>query len=103
MAKTKQTVKEDIFKSTTRRSAKPKKDTLNAGNTRPVGVGLTEGEINALDLIAEEISNKYSLLSRNQLIKLAIRRLIKDYHAGQVDLSGLIVTETKSRVDFSKV
>lgn len=58
---------------------------LDSGNVRPSGVGLREGEINALD----EIGLVYGV-SRNALLRFAARRLILDYRAGRLDLSELV-------------
>lgn len=58
---------------------------LDEGNVRPSGVGLREGEIKALDQIAV----KYDL-ARNAILRMAARRLILDYRAGRLDLTGQI-------------
>ena len=58
---------------------------LKAGNVKPQGVGLTEGTIKALDSIAQQYK-----ISRNALIKLAVRRFILDYRTGNINLKELI-------------
>jgi hypothetical protein len=65
---------------------------LEEGNIRPSGVGLREGEIQALDVIA----GRYDV-SRNSLLRLAARRLIFDYRAGRLDLEGMIETPKTPR------
>lgn len=54
---------------------------LDSGNVRASGVGLKDGEITALD----EIAKKFNI-SRNILIRRAVRQFILDYRAGKVDL-----------------
>ena len=58
---------------------------LEAGIVKPQGVGLKQGTISALDLIAGQYK-----ISRNALMKLAIRRFILDYRAGKINLSEFI-------------
>lgn len=58
---------------------------LKAGNVKPQGVGLTEGTIKALDSIAQQYK-----ISRNALIKLAVRRFILDYRTGKINLREFI-------------
>ena len=60
---------------------------LETGLIRPSGVGLREGEIQALDAIARHYE-----ISRNAILRLAARRLIFDYRAGRLDLAGMIET-----------
>lgn len=60
---------------------------LDAGNIRPLGVGLRLGEVAALDIIAERYG-----IARNALLRLAVRRLILDFRAGKVDLTDQIET-----------
>jgi len=61
---------------------------LDRGNIHPTGVGLRQGEIDALDAIGKVLGK--TLLSgpvaRNALIRIAVRRLIAEYRAGKVDL-----------------
>lgn len=65
---------------------------LDEGSIRPSGVGLRHGEILALDAIAE----KYDI-ARNALLRYAARRLILDYRAGRLDLSGQAETKAPRR------
>lgn len=60
---------------------------LENGLIRPSGVGLREGEIMALDAIAQHYE-----ISRNSLLRLAARRLIMAYRAGELDLTDMITT-----------
>lgn len=55
---------------------------LDAGNVRPIGIGLREGEISALDTIAAEYG-----ISRGGVMRIALRLFIRDFRAGKVDLS----------------
>lgn len=55
---------------------------LDAGNVRPIGIGLREGEIAALDSIAAEYE-----LSRGGIMRIALRLFIRDFRAGKLDLS----------------
>lgn len=58
---------------------------LDAGNIQPVGVGLRQAEIAAIDEIAASLE-----VPRNQVLRFAIRRFILDYQAGKIDLSEYI-------------
>lgn len=58
---------------------------LENGRTLPQGVGIKEGTVNALQALAD----KYKL-SRNALMKFAIRRFLLDYRAGKIDLAEFI-------------
>ena len=62
------------------------------GNTRPIGIGLKQSEIDALDQIATE-----SGIARNSLGRYAIREFIKAYRRGEIDLSGRIETPPPSK------
>jgi hypothetical protein len=84
MAK-KQTVNKGIFSRTEKARPADNSD-LKTGRIKPMGVGLTEGEIAALDDIAQDLE-----LARNALLRYAVHNFIIAYRAGQVDLSGLIV------------
>ncbi len=55
---------------------------LDAGRIRPTGVGLKEGEIAALDALGQELGG----ISRNALIRFAVRYLIAQTRAGEIDL-----------------
>jgi hypothetical protein len=60
---------------------------LEQGLIRPSGVGLREGEIMALDAIAQHYE-----ISRNAILRLAARRLIMDFRAGRLDIESMITT-----------
>ena len=55
---------------------------LDAGHVRPIGIGLREGEIAALDTIAAEYA-----ISRGGVMRIALRLFIREFRAGKVDLS----------------
>lgn len=55
---------------------------LEEGHVRPIGIGMREGEIAALDHIAGEYG-----ISRGGVMRIALRLFIRDYRAGKVDLS----------------
>lgn len=60
---------------------------LDQGNIKPLGVGVREGEIAALDGIAKNYG-----VARNAILRFAVRYFIQQYRAGQVDLSQFIYT-----------
>ncbi len=72
---------------------------LDSGHVRPVGIGLRDGEIAALDTIAGGYG-----LSRGSLMRIALRLFIRSYEAGQVDLSPYVaIPETpKNRAILPK-
>ena len=59
---------------------------LDRGNIQSTGVGLRKGEIEALDAIGESLGG----ISRNALIRFAVRRFLLDYRAGKMDLSSYV-------------
>lgn len=65
---------------------------LEAGHVRPIGIGLREGEITALDGIAGEYG-----ISRGGLIRIAIRLFIRDFRAGKIDLNPYIAEPLPQR------
>lgn len=54
---------------------------LDSGNVRPIGVGLRQGTIEALDQLGSELN-----LSRGSIIKLAVRLLLLGVRAGKLNL-----------------
>ena len=58
---------------------------LEAGRTIPQGVGIKEGTITALQSLAEQYQ-----ISRNALMKFAIRRFLIELRAGKINLSDYI-------------
>lgn len=88
MAKSKQNL-DNLFARTTGGAAARASDNsdLNQGNIKPLGVGLSEGERSALDGIAGEHG-----ISRNSLLRFAIRWFIVQYRAGDIDLTSMIET-----------
>lgn len=71
---------------------------LDTGKIKPMGVGLKTGEIEALDGIVEE-----RRVSRNSLMRFAIRWFITQYRAGNVDLSEYIKEppQPKKTLDYA--
>ena len=61
--------------------AKPQDNSDLSGSIKPVGVGLTAGEKEALKTIAE--SNELTL---NALMRFALRRFIVEVRSGKIDL-----------------
>ncbi len=59
---------------------------LDRGNIQSTGVGLRKGEIKALDASGESLGG----ISRNALIRFAVRSFLLDYRAGNVDMSGYL-------------
>lgn len=59
---------------------------LDRGNIRSTGVGLRDGEIEALDLIGGELGERLGSepIARNALIRDAVRRFIFAYRSGEI-------------------
>lgn len=64
---------------------------LDAGNIKPVGVGLREAEIAALDNICAELGAYLNTepTPRNAVMRIAIRRFIEAYLAGELSAADL--------------
>lgn len=83
---------DDIFKRTEQTdrpapaapapSAPPRDAAPGLGRTISVGVGLKEGEVAELDRIVEDLG-----ITRNALMRYAIRNFLKQYHAGSINLA----------------
>lgn len=58
---------------------------LDEGNIQTTGIGLREGEIKALDTIAGSLE-----LSRNAVMRFAVRWFLLQHRAGKIDLSEFI-------------
>lgn len=84
MAK-KSTGLEEIFKRTEPGESEQDNSDLDSGNIQSTGVGLREGEITALDQIASELE-----VSRNAVLRFAVRWFLLKYRSGDVDLSGYV-------------
>ena len=82
----KQTVTADLFAKTEQARAPQDNSDLDQGNIKPTGVGLSQGEIIALDAIGAEHE-----LARNALLRIAARRFILAYRAGDIDLNEYII------------
>lgn len=65
---------------------------LDYGKVRPQGVGLKDGELAALDIMADELGIK-----RNSIMRAAIRYVIKAYRDGTLSKDDLFAVETVSR------
>jgi hypothetical protein len=80
----KQTGVENIFARTEPIGADQPVDTsdLNEGNIRAVGVGLTGGEMAAVQAIADSLG-----LARNAVLRYAVRWFVLQYRAGRIDLA----------------
>lgn len=61
---------------------------LDEGNIKPMGVGLKGGELEAINAIAAKHK-----MTRNSLLRYAVRWFIVQYRAGNVDLAGDVQTE----------
>ena len=70
---------------------------LDQGRVSPLGVGLTTGEIDALDRIAKE----YNIKSRHKLLKLAVRLFILGVRSGTLDLSRYTTTPEAPKSDIN--
>ena len=64
---------------------------LNRGHIRSTGVGLREGEIQALAALGQALGKRLGTVpvARNALIRLAVRRMLADLRAGRVRLEDL--------------
>ena len=81
MAK-KSTGLEDIFRKTEAGEGSPDLSDLDRGRIQTLGVGLTDGERDALQAIADAHG-----VARNAVMRFAMRYFLADYRAGQVQLS----------------
>jgi hypothetical protein len=79
---------DNLFKST-EPGSKTTADTVPAtGRTVSVGVGLKEGEVAMLDAIAANLG-----VSRNALMRYALRYFLELYQAKEINLAGDVETE----------
>ncbi len=69
---------------------------LDRGLIRQTGVGLRQGEVEALDAIGRDLGG----IARNALIRFAVRRFIMQFREGKIDLSRYVETppEPKSKL-----
>lgn len=72
---------DDIFKRTEEGAPAEDLEDLETGRTISTGYGDKEGIIAGLDAIARERG-----VSRNELLRFAVRRFLLDYRAGRVTL-----------------
>lgn len=87
----------DIFKKTQPDQAPADNSDIDQGNIKPVGVGLTAGEIAAIDAIAQEKE-----LTRNALLRFAVRRFIIEYRAGKINLETEAPPPPKRKLKMQK-
>lgn len=66
---------------------------LDQGHIKPVGVGLREAEIAALESIGAELGAMIDTepIPRNALMRIAIRRLLEAYQAGELKPDELLI------------
>lgn len=74
-----------IFASTDKSQYPADNSDLEYGHVIPLGLGLTQGTVDALDAIKTEFG-----VSRNSLMVFAVRRFLLDYRAGKIDLAPYI-------------
>jgi hypothetical protein len=76
-----------------------KNQDLDQGNIRPTGVGLREGEIQAVDALGAELGAMLESepIARNALIRIAVRRLIVDLRSGAMSYDDLGAYFTKPK------
>ena len=76
----------DVFKKTehTPTPEDPNAD-LDNGNIKATGIGLRQGEIEALTVIAGSLE-----VNRNAVMRAFMRWAIKEYRAGRLDLAALV-------------
>jgi hypothetical protein len=63
----------------------PDNSDLDSGLIRSIGIGLRQGEVSAIDGLAESLE-----VTRNQLLRYAVRWFLLEYRAGRVSLAGNI-------------
>lgn len=80
---------------------------LDKGNIQPTGVGLREGELEALTAIGDDLGDylESEPVARNALMRIAIRKFIIDYREDNIsidDLAGYFKTpeKPKPKLDF---
>lgn len=86
----------DLFKKTESSSKRAlEAETVPAtGRTLSVGVGLKESEVEMLDAIVDNLG-----VTRNALMRYAIRYFLSEYIAGEIDLAEDVETpEPKKRL-----
>lgn len=74
--------------------AKDKDNPLDQGKTKSISVGLTEGEIEALNSLAA----RYKGITRNKIMRYILRSWLDQHQAGEVELP--IETKTSHDIDF---
>ena len=82
---------ENLFEST--EAAEIDVSDLEEGNIQSTGVGLRQGEINALNEIGADLGG----ISRNALIRFAVRKFLIEYRMGKVDLSSYVQVPEKPK------
>ena len=96
MAGNKDTGKNSIFPSTELGAGRAEANTsdLEKGRLQTVGIGLHEGELLALDNLAASLG-----VTRNQIMRLAIRKFLLDVRSGNFDPDQFVETpQLKKRV-----
>ena len=83
---------DDIFKKTETESGEPDFSDLDRGNIQSTGVGLRQGEIDALDTIGAALGGYLDTrpVARNALIRLAARQFIEDFMTGKITPADLL-------------
>jgi hypothetical protein len=82
----------EVFRKTTPGpTGQPDISDLDAGNIKSTGVGIREGELQALDLLGAELGEYLGAdpVARNAIMRIAIRRFLEDYRAGRLTLADL--------------
>lgn len=77
----------DIFAKTEPTTPPTDNSDLDEGPIKPIGVGVREGEVLALDKIAEHYG-----VARNAILRFAVRFFIQEFRAGNIDISQYIYT-----------
>jgi hypothetical protein len=81
----KQTGLENIFARTEPTTGQAADTSDLGGNIKATGIGLTLGELAAVQRIADELG-----LARNAVMRYAVRWFILQYRAGKIDLAGRV-------------
>ncbi len=79
---------DDIFKKTEQEPVEVEPDFsyLDKGNIRATGIGLRQGELDALDSIGVTLGEYLDSqpVARNALMRLAVRQFIEDFMSGKI-------------------
>jgi hypothetical protein len=85
----------DVRKPTTRTDEEAGESPLDKGPTVATGLGVRTGELEALSSLAGELG-----ITKNKLMRFALRYVIIEYRAGRLDLRKLIKVPPEPKKDI---